>query len=428
MKITQIIARPILDSRGNPTVEAEVTVEGGVMGRAAVPSGASTGTNEAIELRDSDSPHYNGLGVTKAVTNVNGEIAFVLKGLEVTDQATIDQKMIDLDGTPNKRRLGANAILAVSLAAAKAAALATDQTLYAYCAKLGACPDPTLLPVPLMNIINGGKHAAGSTDIQEFMIVPVGASSFSEALRMGAEIFHALGTVVSKNGYATTVGDEGGYAPAVRGGNAEALSLIMQAITAVGYEPGKDVMLALDVAASELQTSPGQYELKTEKKTLSSAGLIAWYGELAGQYPIISIEDGLAEDDWDGWQRLTTALGDTLQLVGDDLLVTNTQFLRKAIDLSAGNAILIKPNQIGTLTETIAAVTMARAAGWKAIISHRSGETEDTTIADLVVGLGTGQIKTGSLARTERVAKYNQLLRIEAALGAKAAYANPFTA
>lgn len=421
-QIQMITARPILDSRGNPTVEADVVLDNGVMGRAAVPSGASTGTHEAVELRDGDAARFGGKGVSKAVANVCGEIADALKGMDAADQEAIDQKMIELDGTPNKGRLGANAILAVSLAVAKAAAQTVDIPLYAYFAQLAKLPSPTILPVPMMNIINGGQHAAGSTDIQEFMIMPVGATSFSEALRAGTEVFHALAKVLTKNGYGTTVGDEGGYAPAVRNGNAEALALITKAITQAGYKPGEDIMLALDVAASELQTSAGQYELTTEDKALSSSELAAWYGKLATQYPIASIEDGLAEDDWEGWQQLTTAFGDKLQLVGDDLLVTNTEFLKKAIDQHAGNAILVKVNQIGTLTETIAAVAMARSAGWKAIISHRSGETEDTTIADLVVGLGTGQIKTGSLSRTDRVAKYNQLLRIEEELGDAAVY------
>jgi len=422
-QIAQLIARQILDSRGNPTVEADVILDSGELGRAAVPSGASTGTHEAVELRDGDASKYGGEGVLKAVAHVNDEIADALKDMDVADQAAVDQRLIDLDGTPNKQRLGANAILAVSLAVAKAAALAAKKPLYTYFAKLAGRPDPTILPVPMMNIINGGKHAAGSTDMQEFMIMPVGAKTFSEALRAGAEVFHALKKVLTKAGYSTTVGDEGGYAPAVKGGNAEALALIMQAITAAGYKPGEDIVLALDVAATELQTDPNSYELKTEQKTLSTTELIGWYGELVSKYPIISIEDGLAEDDWNGWQQLTSTLGLKLQLVGDDLLVTNTEFLKKAIDQKAGNAILIKPNQIGTLTETLAAVAMARAAGWNAIISHRSGETEDTTIADLVVGLGTGQIKTGSLSRTDRVAKYNQLLRIEAELGERAVYA-----
>ena len=421
-QIKTIVARQILDSRGNPTVETDVTVEGGIVGRASVPSGASTGTHEAVELRDGDSAKFGGKGVTKAVANVNSEIAEALLGMDVTDQQAIDQKMIELDGTPNKGRLGANALLAVSLAVAKAAAQVKNIPLYEYLAQCAGLPSPTILPVPMMNIINGGKHAAGSTDIQEFMIMPVGASTFSEALRAGTEVFHALGKVLSKAGYGTTVGDEGGYAPAVKKGNAEALALITQAIEVAGYKPGVDIMLALDVASSELQTTPGSYELKTEGKTLASAEMAAWYGDLAKEYPIISIEDGLAEDDWSGWQELTAALGDTIQLVGDDLLVTNTDFLKKGIEQKAGNAILIKLNQIGTLTETINAVAMAREAGWNAIISHRSGETEDTTIADLVVGLGTGQIKTGSLSRTDRVAKYNQLLRIEEELGEAATY------
>ncbi len=410
MQITDIRARQILDSRGNPTVEADVILEDGTLGRAAVPSGASTGSHEAIELRDGETA-YGGKGVLKAVGFVNGEIREALLGGDVTNQAAIDRLMIELDGTENKGRLGANAILAVSLAAAKAAALSQGLPLYKYVAQL-AGNDRLILPLPMMNIINGGKHAANSTDIQEFMIMPVGADTFSDCLRMGTEIFQALGKVLHEKGYGTTVGDEGGYAPAVTNGNAEALELIEQAVNKAGYKLGEDVVLALDVASTEL-LEEGTYRLITEGKSLSSVEMVAFYQDLASRFPIVSIEDGLGEDDWDGWKALNAQLGDKLQLVGDDLFVTNTDFLRRGIDETAANAILVKVNQIGTLTETVEAVQMAHRAGWKAVMSHRSGETEDTTIAHLAVGLGTGQIKTGSLSRTDRVAKYNELLRIE---------------
>lgn len=411
MKITSIKGREILDSRGNPTVEADVILEDGTLGRAAVPSGASTGTYEAVELRDDDKGRHGGKGVLKAVANINGEIAKALVGKDADNQKEIDQTMIDLDGTPNKGRLGANAILAVSLATAKAAAASQNTPLYAYLLKL-AGGDKHTLPLPMMNIINGGKHAAGSTDIQEFMIMPVGAHTFSDAIRMGAEIFQQLGKVLKEKGYATTVGDEGGYAPSVKEGNAEALALISEATKRAGYELGKDVVLALDVAASELHED-GKYHLKTENKTLTSEEMVEWYKKLVEDFPIVSIEDGLAEHDWEGWQKLTSELGHKVQLVGDDLLVTNTDFLQKAIDTKAGNAILVKLNQIGTLTETINAINLAAQNKWNAIVSHRSGETEDTTISHLAVGLATGQIKTGSLSRTDRVAKYNELMRIE---------------
>jgi len=420
MKISSIHARQILDSRGNPTIEADVTLENGILGRAAVPSGASTGSHEAIELRDGGDL-YGGKSVLNAIAHVNGELSKALVGMEVTNQTDIDQKMIDLDGTKNKGRLGANAILAVSLACAKAAALAKGKPLYAYVATL-AGNSKLVLPLPMMNIINGGKHAAGSTDIQEFMIMPVGAANFSDCIRMGAEIFQALGKVLKSKGYATTVGDEGGYAPAVKNGNAEALELISEAVASAGYKLGEDVVLALDVASSEL-IQDGKYALATESKQLSSEEMVAFYEDLVNRFPIVSIEDGLGEDDWDGWKQLTEKLGDRIQLVGDDLLVTNTEFLKRGIAEKAGNAILIKVNQIGTLTETIRAVNMAHDAGWKAVISHRSGETEDTTIAHLAVGLGTGQIKTGSLSRTDRVAKYNELMRIEEQLGESAIFA-----
>lgn len=421
MDIAAIKARQILDSRGNPTVEADVILSSGTIGRAAVPSGASTGSHEAVELRDGDTGRYGGKAVTRAVANVNGEIAKALIGISATDQRTIDQKMIDLDGTPNKGRLGANAVLAVSLAAAKAAAQATGQPLYVYLQKLSETKN-IVLPVPMMNIINGGKHAANSTDIQEFMIMPIGAPSFSEAIRAGTEIFHALGKVLSTNGYGTTVGDEGGYAPRVREGNQEALELISQAVSKAGYKLGDDVHLALDVAATELYEN-SSYKLMTEDKQLSSQEMVDWLSDLSQKYPLMSIEDGLSEDDWPAWTQLTAQTGDRVQIVGDDLLVTNVDFLKRGIDEKAANAILIKLNQIGTLSETIDAIHMANNAGWNAVVSHRSGETEDTTIAHLAAGLATGQIKTGSLSRTDRVAKYNELLRIEEELGGDAVFA-----
>lgn len=421
MKITHVTARQILDSRGNPTVEADVTLEDSTLGRAAVPSGASTGTHEAVELRDGGDS-YGGKAVMGAVEHVRAEIAEAVVGLDAGDQTALDRKLIKLDGTPNKGRLGANAILAVSLAAARAAALHKREPLWEHIQHLAPSIQDPVLPLPMMNIINGGKHAAGSTDIQEFMILPVGAESFSEALRWGAEVFHALAKVLGKAGYGTTVGDEGGYAPAVKGGNAEALELIAQAVEQAGYKLGDQIALGLDVASSELYQD-GKYHLATESKVLTSTEMIGFLAGLADKYPIVSIEDGLAEDDWDGWKELTAQLGSRLQLVGDDLLVTNVKFLERGIKEQAANSILIKLNQIGTLTETIEAVTMAHRAGWTAVISHRSGETEDTTIADLAVGLATGQIKTGSLSRTDRVAKYNQLLRIEEQLGHAARFA-----
>lgn len=421
MKIQQVTARQILDSRGNPTVEADVILEDGTLGRAAVPSGASTGSHEAVELRDGGRD-WSGKGVGKAVAHVRTEIADAVMGLDADDQAGLDHALISLDGTPNKGRLGANALLAVSLAAAKAAANAKKVALWEHVQSLAeGIQDPTL-PLPMMNIINGGKHAAGSTDIQEFMIMPVGAETFTDALRMGTEIFHALGKVLHDAGYGTTVGDEGGYAPAVKHGNAEALELIAKAVEKAGYQLGTDVALALDVAASELYVDD-KYQLGAENKSLSSAEMVDFLADLAERYPIVSIEDGLAEDDWDGWKALTKRLGDRVQLVGDDLLVTNVDFLKRGIEEKAANAILIKLNQIGTLSETMQAVQMAHDAGWKAVISHRSGETEDTTISHLVVGLATGQIKTGSLSRTDRVAKYNELLRIEEQLGDSAVFA-----
>ncbi len=421
MKITKIHGREILDSRGTPTVEAEVTLEDGTIGRAAVPSGASTGTHEAIELRDGDSKYYFGKGVTKAVANINGEIAGALTHQDAGDQTNLDRKLIDLDGTANKGRLGANAILAVSLATAKAEAINQKLALFEYIHQVSQSNADYVLPVPLMNVINGGAHASGSTDIQEFMIAPVGAPTFKEALRMGAEIFHSLKSVLSKAGYATTVGDEGGFAPAVKG-NAMALDLIAEAVEKAGYRLGEDIVLALDVAASEL-AKDGGYHLATENKQLSGAEMIDWLVDLTQKYPIVSIEDGLDQEDWSGWAHMTERIGSKIQLVGDDLFVTNTEFLAKGIQDKSANAILIKLNQIGTLSETIEAVLMAQNAGWKAITSHRSGETEDTTIAHVAVGLSTGQIKTGSLSRTDRLAKYNELLRIEEMLGDNAHYA-----
>jgi enolase len=410
ISIAKIIGRQILDSRGNPTVEADVILSNGARGRASVPSGASTGSQEAIELRDGGAA-YGGKAVTKAVAHITEVIAPKLVGVNVFEQRAIDQLMQQLDGTPNKANLGANAILAVSLACAKAAAASQFLPLYDYIARLAGTEKEQSLPLPMMNVMNGGQHAAGSTDIQEFMIIPRGAHTFAQALEMGVNTFHALAKVLKEAGYMTTVGDEGGYAPKVAGGNAEPLRHIMQAIHDTGYEAGKDIALGLDVASSEFYAD-GRYELTTEKKSLSSPEMIAWLIDLTHHYPLISIEDGLSESDWPAWTQQTTELGNTIQLVGDDLLVTNTRLLAKAIEEKAANAILIKPNQIGTLSETIDAVLMAKRAGWNTIISHRSGETEDTTIAHIAVGLGAGQIKTGSLSRTDRICKYNELLRI----------------
>ena len=407
--ISHIIGRQIIDSRGNPTVEADVILEDGSLGRAAVPSGASTGSGEALELRDGGDT-YMGKAVLQAVANVNGPIADALRGKDASDQAGIDAAMIALDGTENKAKLGANAILAVSLAAAKAVAISKKVPLYRYIADLTGTTELSL-PLPMMNVMNGGEHAAGSTDVQEYMIIPAGAADFTEALRIGTEVFHHLKKVLAREGYGTTVGDEGGYAPAVRGGNREPLQRISEAVTAAGYELGKDVLLALDVASSEFYED-GTYVLKTEGKTLSATELIDWYKAMQKEFPIVSIEDGLDEHDWANWAALNQEIGSTTQLVGDDLLVTNVKLLEKAIAEKAANAILIKPNQIGSLSETITAVKTAQAAGWNTVMSHRSGETEDVTIAHLAVGLGTGQIKTGSLSRTDRIAKYNELLRI----------------
>ena len=414
--IVDIIAREILDSRGNPTVEADVLLESGVMGRAAVPSGASTGTREAIELRDGDASRYLGKGVMRAVEHVNTEISEALIGLDAQEQAFIDKTLIDLDGTDNKARLGANAMLAVSMAVAKAAAEEAGLPLYRYFG--GAAP--MSLPVPMMNIINGGEHANNSLNIQEFMIMPVGVNSFREALRCGAEIFHALKKLLDKAGHSTAVGDEGGFAPNL-GSHAEALEVIMQAIQAAGYVPGKDVLLALDCAASEFYKD-GKYHLSGEGLQLTSAQFVDYLATLVDKFPIVSIEDGMSEADWDGWKLLTDRLGNKVQIVGDDIFVTNTRIFKEGIQKGIANSILIKINQIGTLSETFAAIEMAKRAGYTAVISHRSGETEDSTIADIAVGLNAGQIKTGSLSRSDRIAKYNQLLRIEEDLGDTASY------
>ena len=422
MKIASLRAREILDSRGNPTVEADVLLQDGRIGRAAVPSGASTGSLEAHELRDGDTKRYGGKGVLNAVAHIAGEISAAVVGMDAEGQRALDEKLITLDGTPNKSRLGANAILAVSLANARAAAAARAIPLFQYVGALRSKKVAPLLPLPMCNIINGGKHAAGSTDIQEFMVMPVGATTFRDALRMCAEIFQSLKKVLEAKGYGTTVGDEGGFAPQVKKGNREALELVAEAIATAGYSLGTDVVLALDVAATELKAGD-TYRLATEGKMLTSDNMVTWYASLAQEFPIRSIEDGLAEDDWEGWKKITAQLGDSMQLVGDDLLVTDTCILERAIREKAANSILIKPNQIGTLTETIAAVEMAQAAGWRTVMSHRSGETEDTTIAHLAVGLACGQIKTGSTSRSDRTAKYNELLRIEELLSDKAVFA-----
>lgn len=411
MKITDIKARQIIDSRGNPTVEADVILEDGTLGRAAVPSGASTGSNEALELRDGDKSVYLGKGVLKAVQNVTEIIKPALLGQDADNQREIDNVMLALDGTETKSKLGANAILAVSMAVAKAAAISKKIPLYVHLKNISGSTRDFSLPMPMINIVNGGQHAANSTDIQEFMIQPIGGLDFAHRMQMSAEIFHSLKKVIAEAGYGTTVGDEGGFAPSVKGGNAEALELVSKAIEKAGYKLGTDVVFALDVAASEFYKD-GQYHLETEGKVLSSEEFVNWLVDLTEKYPIKSIEDGLAESDWEGWKMLTAKIGDKLQLVGDDLFVTNTKFLKRGIDEKAGNAILVKVNQIGTLSETFDAVKMAQDAGFNAIISHRSGETEDTTISHLVVGLGTGQIKTGSMCRTDRTAKYNELLRI----------------
>ena len=414
--IEEVAAREVLDSRGNPTVEVEVFLDGGAVGSAIVPSGASTGAHEAVELRDGDAARYGGKGVLNAVRNVNQTIRPELIGSDAVDQVSVDRMLIDLDGTPNKGKLGANALLGVSMAVAHAAADAVELPLYRYLGGAGA----RRLPVPLVNILNGGKHALDSTDFQEFMIAPLGAPSFREALRWAAETFHALGALLHERGFVTTVGDEGGYAPSLAS-NEGAIELVLEAITRAGFAPGEQVAIALDPATTEL-FSQDQYALAKEDRVLTTDQLVDFWADWVERYPIVSLEDGLAEDDWAGWQSLTARLGARVQLVGDDLLVTNTQRLARAIRERAANAILIKLNQIGTVTETIEAIEMAAAAGWRSVISHRSGETEDTTIADLAVALNTGQIKTGSVSRSERIAKYNRLLRIEEELGEAAEY------
>jgi enolase len=414
--IVDIHAREILDSRGNPTVEVDVRLESGAFGRAAVPSGASTGTHEAVELRDGDKKRYGGKGVLRALEAVNGEIFDVLSGLDAEDQAKIDQSMITLDGSPNKARLGANAILGASLAVAKAAAAQAGLPLYRYVGGAGA----RTLPVPQMNIVNGGAHADNAIDFQEFMILPVGAKTFAEGLRMGAEVFHALKAQLKQAGHNTNVGDEGGFAPNLKGAD-QVLAFVMKAIEAAGYRPGEQVALGLDAAASEFFKG-GKYAMEGEGKTLDAAGMAKFYQDLVARYPIVTIEDGMAEDDWEGWAALTAAIGGKVQVVGDDVFVTNSARLRQGIERGAANAILVKVNQIGTLTETLEAVEIAHKAGYRAVMSHRSGETEDATIADLAVATNCGQIKTGSLSRSDRLAKYNQLLRIEAELGASARY------
>ncbi|WP_322816644.1 phosphopyruvate hydratase [Chloroflexus sp.] len=415
--IEAIVAREVLDSRGNPTIEVDVRLEGGDVGRAIVPSGASTGAHEALELRDGDKSRYNGKGVLKAVQAVNEDIAEALIGFDAADQIALDQELIALDGTPNKSKLGANAILGVSLASAKAAAAAFGLPLYRYLGGVYA----HVLPVPMMNIMNGGQHATNSTDFQEFMIMPVGAESFREGLRWGAEIYHMLKKVIHDRGFSTTVGDEGGFAPSLPTNDAP-LQLIMEAIEKAGYRPGEQIVIALDPATTEI-FEDGKYHLKREGRSLSSAEMVDYWVDLVNRYPIISIEDGLAEDDWEGWALLRAKLGDRVQLVGDDFLVTNVQRLQRAIEAKAANSILIKLNQIGSLTETLSAIQLAQRSGWTAVVSHRSGESEDVTIADLVVATNAGQIKTGAPARTDRIAKYNQLLRIEEELGSAARYA-----
>ena len=419
-KIVKVIGREVMDSRGNPTVEADVHLESGAWGRACAPSGASTGTREALELRDGDKSRYLGKGVLTAVNYINNDIASALAGKDATEQRVIDQIMIDLDGTENKEKLGANAILAVSLAVAKAAAEDKGVALYEHIADINGTSGKYSMPVPMMNIINGGEHADNNVDIQEFMVQPVGAPNFKEALRMGAEIFHSLKKVLSARGLNTAVGDEGGFAPNLSS-NEEALAVIVEAVEAAGYKMNEDVTLALDCASSEFYTD-GKYDLKGEGKVFDSEGFADFLADLSARYPIVSIEDGLDESDWAGWKVLTDKIGDKVQLVGDDLFVTNTKILKRGIDEKIGNSILIKFNQIGSLTETLEAIQMAHEAGFTAVISHRSGETEDATIADLAVGTAAGQIKTGSLCRSDRVAKYNQLLRIEEKLAEKAIY------
>ena len=422
-RITHVRARQVLDSRGNPTVEAEVMLSGGQMGRAAVPSGASTGEHEALELRDGDKSRYLGKGVLKAVQNVNAEIGPAVAGMDAADQIALDRRMNQLDGSPNKGRLGANAILAVSMAAARAAAAQLELPLYKYLARYSSDPSAATLPVPMMNILNGGAHADNSVDFQEFMVMPVGAPSFAEALRAGVEVFHTLKGVLKKRGQSTSVGDEGGFAPNLRS-NEEAIQSVLEAIQAAGYKPGEQVGIALDPAASEFyDKASGKYIFKKSDKSAHSPDeMTAFWKGWARQYPILSLEDGMGEEDWEGWKRLTRELGEKMQLVGDDIFVTNTKIFARGIEQKIANAILIKLNQIGTVTETMEAIEMARKAGYASIISHRSGETEDTFIADLAVATCAGQIKTGSASRTDRIAKYNQLLRIEQDLGAAARF------
>ena len=412
INIADIRAREVLDSRGNPTVEAEVTLNGGVVGRAIVPSGASTGEHEAVELRDGDNTRFLGKGVQKAVENVNGEIADALGNWDASDQRGIDQKMIEMDGTPNKGRLGANAILSVSMAVARAAAAEFDMPLYRYLGGAGA----NVLPVPMMNILNGGAHADNNVDFQEFMVMPVGAPSFSEALRWGVEVFHTLKGVLKKRGYNTAVGDEGGFAPSLKS-NVEAIEVVLEAIQQAGYKPGEEIAVALDPAASEFYQDGKYVFKKSDKSAKSSDDMVRFWTKWAKDYPIVSLEDGLSEEDWEGWANLTKELGGNIQLVGDDVFVTNVEFLQEGIDKHVANSILIKVNQIGTVSETLDAIDLARRNGYTSVISHRSGETEDTFIADLAVATGAGQIKTGSASRTDRIAKYNQLLRIEEQLG-----------
>ena len=419
MYIEEVVAREILDSRGNPTLEVDVYLEDGVMGRAAVPSGASTGTREAVELRDGDAARYGGKGVLRAVENVNDVIADEVTGIPVTDQVTVDRLMLELDGTPNKGKLGANAILGVSLAVAKAAANWVGLPLYRYVGGPGA----RRLPIPMLNIMNGGEHADNNVDLQEFMVMPVGATSFTQALRMATEIYHALGKLLKADGLSTAVGDEGGFAPDLPD-NEAAIREIVRGIGEAGYEPGTQAAIALDPAASEFYKD-GKYHLTGEGKVLTPKEMVEYYAALADQHPIVSIEDGMAEDDWEGWSALTKRLGQRVQLVGDDLFVTNTEYLRKGVEVGVANSILIKVNQIGTLTETLEAIEMAKRASYTAVVSHRSGETEDATIADLAVATNVGQIKTGAPARTDRVAKYNQLLRIEEELGELAEFGGP---
>jgi enolase len=421
--IASIHGREILDSRGNPTVEADVRLEGGALGRAAVPSGASTGEHEAIELRDGDKARYLGKGVLKVAAHVNTEIARALTGMDAADQRSLDRRMIEADGTPNKSKFGANAILAVSMAAARAASAALGQPLYKYLARYSSDSSANLLPVPMMNILNGGAHADNSVDVQEFMVMPLGAPNFHEALRWGVEVFHNLKTVLKRNGYSTAVGDEGGFAPNLKS-NEEALERVLEAITSAGYKPGEQISIALDPASSEFydRASKKYVFKKSDKSARSSEEMVKFWENWVRQYPVVSIEDGLAEDDWDGWKILTREVGKKIQLVGDDIFVTNPKIFARGIAEGIGNAILIKLNQIGTVSETIEAVEMARKAGYASIVSHRSGETEDTFLADFVVAMGSGQIKTGSASRTDRIAKYNQLLRIEEELGAAARF------